>query len=220
MTIYTTTDILTLFIDFSKAFEHLGIKDEELTWFMDYLHNRKATVKLNGRTCELKDWTTGVPQGSILGPLLYILATNKLPEHLPYVKTYMFADDIAILVTHEDLDRANRLLQHTIIELQKLTHDLGLVINDNKTKIIHFRNRGPTNGFKFTFHNHDCLHNTNSNTLCNCEKRIRTVETHKYLGLTLDSRLTWQPHMDNLSRKLRSGNAAIIKLKYYLPAKT
>ena len=223
---------LTLFLDFSKAFDilsheviinnlkRIGLKGTELEWFKDYLKDRQATVRLNNSLCKTKLWAHGVPQGSKLGPILYIIATNYIPELLKHLKIFMFADDIAIMVTNKDINQARETLKMTIIQIQKATHDLGLVINHLKTKIVHFRAYGPVDRrTKYTFHTHNCLH-TNTTLSCTCAIDIEVVEFHKYLGITLDSRLTWQDHINNVSKNMRQGNAAIKRLKYVLPFPT
>ena len=73
---------------------------------------------------------------------------------------------------------------------------------------------------KFKFHEHDCLHKPLiGDEQCKCDKQIETVEEHKYLGLTIDSRFTWDTHINNVCKKIRSGGAAIMKLKNYIPVK-
>ena len=135
------------FLDFSKSFDllshdailnnlkNIGLRDKELKWFEEYLTGRQAAVRLDNHLCNLRQWKHGVPQGSKLGPVLYIITTNEIPKHLPEVQIFSYADDIAILVSSSDIDVANRRMKETIRRIQQLTHDLGLVINNKKTKI-------------------------------------------------------------------------------------
>ena len=230
--LHLNKQIFVLYIDFSKAFDvlshtlilsslsQIGIQGKELDWFRDYLTNRRATVRLNDVVGDCKAWKFGVPQGSKIGPILYILATNRIPDMIKDGEIFMFADDIAITTTSDNAESASKKMKSLIRLVQKLTHDLGLVINVTKTKVMHIRNRGPKYSLtKFTYHTHECLHK-NDFEVCTCDTTIDMTEEHKYLGLVIDSRLTWQIHIDDIGKKIRAASAVIQKLKYNLPQKT
>lgn len=142
-----------------------------------------------GQTSEKVNWDHGVPQGSLLGPLLYIIATNLITELLnrDSSKIFMFADDIAIIVSNKKVQDAVQEMKKTIKYLQQITHDLGLTINMEKTKFMHVRSRGTsTLNENFKYHEHPCLHLENIN--CTCSKTIDFTEQHKYLGVQIDSK--------------------------------
>ena len=109
-----------IFIDLRKAnytvkhdilllkLEHYGIRVNMLNWFKSYLSNRKQYVFLNGESSEVKDITYGVPQGSVLGPLLFLLYINDLPNISKVLDFYLFADDTNIYYESDNLDKLDR----------------------------------------------------------------------------------------------------------------
>ena len=111
-----------IFIDLRKAFdtvnhailltkmEHYGIRGLALDWFKSYLTNRKQYVYINGESSQLKDVTCGVPQGSVLGPLLFLIYINDLPNISKDLQFFLFADDTNIYYEAESPKNWNRLL--------------------------------------------------------------------------------------------------------------
>ena len=106
-----------IFIDLKKAFDtvnhaillqklkHYGIRNKALAWFKSYLTNRKQYVSLNGCDSDIKDINCGVPQGSVLGPILFLLYINDLPNISKKLKFFLFADDTNIY--YEDANLKN-----------------------------------------------------------------------------------------------------------------
>ena len=110
-----------LFLDLSKAFDTIGhgilleklilygVGGNEHSWFTDYLFRRPQHVEQNNIRSETKFITSGVPQGSILGPLLFIVFFNDLPDHLTYCEIFQYADDTVILYADKDIDRIEKM---------------------------------------------------------------------------------------------------------------
>ena len=111
-----------VFIDLKKAFdtvnhkillqklEHYGIRDCSLSWFESYLTNRKQYVSVNGKDSDIKSITCGVPQGSVLGPLLFLLYINDLPNISNKLKFFLFADDTNIYLESADIKHLERTM--------------------------------------------------------------------------------------------------------------
>ena len=96
-----------------------GVHGTELKWFNDYLHDRQQSVKIGE---VLSDWTSvrcGVPQGSILGPLLFILYINDLPVVVKHSKLRMYADDTSLTVVKGDKRELEDCLMEDLIQINK-----------------------------------------------------------------------------------------------------
>ena len=114
-----------------------GLADTELTWFSSYLTDRKQFVSINKSSSPLLNITLGVPQGSILGPLLFILYINDLPLSSKFL-SLLFADDTTLLLTHTNI---NKLIEMANVEFRKICKFFRvnkLVLHPDKTKFILF----------------------------------------------------------------------------------
>lgn len=118
---------------------------------------------------EKLDWDTGVPQGSMLGPILYLVSVNTLPSCISkYSNVYLFADDTTLVVGNKDLRIAQTKIQNDYVNLQKWSHDHGLSINKSKTKCLQITRTGfYDNQIKILHHSHECLHGKLKNCKCN-----------------------------------------------------
>ena len=178
---------IAIFMDLSKAFDtinhptilyklrHYGISDNELNWFQSYLSNRKQLVCLDDYTSSLSTITTGVPQGSILGPLLFLIYVNDLSSSSTNTKCIMYADDTSLLIPYKLNSCCTIATQTDFINNElKYVYDWlcanKLSLNTNKTKymIFHFTQRK--------------LSNNDIPSIKIHEKQIERVETFKFLG--------------------------------------
>ena len=178
-----------IFTDFSKAFdlvphqrfllklESIGVRVKLLKWIESFLTNRRQRVLLDGCISEWTPVTSGVPQGSILGPLLFIIYVNDIPQTLSS-PTHLFADDCAIYCKVSSQPDCQSL-QEDLSRLSEWCQKWQLPLNTKKCKAmcITHKKKPPT----FTYY-------INNNTL-------EWVDTFKYLGI-LDSRLKWQAQVE------------------------
>ena len=103
-----------VFVDLEKAFDtvnhqillsklkHYGLRDKSLEWFTSYLSNRSQQVSVNGELSQSNQVTCGVPQGSILGPLLFLIYINDMHKAIKHSSVYHFADDTNLLYSHKN----------------------------------------------------------------------------------------------------------------------
>ena len=136
-----------MFLDLSKAFNlidhsifkfklaHIGILDHALHWFDNYLTGRTQTVCVNETSSEPMDLNFGVPQGSVLGPLLFLIFINDLPNCVKQSKIVLYADDTALFFANKDVMTIERALQEGLNSLNNWFHENGLTVNCSKTNV-------------------------------------------------------------------------------------
>lgn len=131
---------------------------------------------------------------------------------------YQYADDTCLIASHRDLLTATRFMQNDFTQVAKWAHDAGLVMNTGKTKIIHVHSSHlPADcSFKIFAHSHNCLHSPTPN--CSCPE-IEQLSQHTYLGLIVDNRFNWQPHINAICDKLRAILAKFYIIKPKVPYK-
>jgi hypothetical protein len=224
--------ILALFVDFSKAFdtinhqkllqalESIGIRGIALDWFRNYLTDRFMEVHVNGHVSEERHCDSGVPQGSILGPTLFLIYVNFMSKCHIYCFIFSYADDTVLLAVHFNIRVAHAMLQSDFNSLLRWNHDKELVINSSKTKIVHIctpHNHEKDFPINIIYHDFNCIHTMAELTDCECSGKIECVNTYEYLGLTVDRHFSWKYHIDKLCNRLRSCSSRLYILKHVLP---
>ena len=212
-----STDTIGVFLDMSKAFDKVwhnglisklqsyGIKPKLLNLLKSYLSSRKQRVILNGVTSTWKPIKSGVPQGSVLGPLLFLIFINDLPDNL-LCNPKLFADDVSLNAIMYDKDKCTKDLNDDLNRLYEWSSKWKMVFNPDPTKPaekVVFTNRISTAYETVSYSGVD----------------VKTVDHHKHLGLILDSKMNFTEHIDSKIAKANQGIGIIKRLYYYLPRK-
>ena len=203
-----------IFIDLRKAFdtvnhdilltklEHYGIRDMALEWFKSYLSNRKQYVSINGESSELMDISCGVPQGSVLGPLLFLIYINDLPNISEVLKFYLFADDTNIYYEAESTKKLETVINKELKKLYTWLNVNRLSLNIEKTNFIVFHPYNKPIKELITLKIH--------------KKAISEKDHIKYLGVMIDSTLTWKSHIDKVSKSISRALGLLYKIRPFV----
>ena len=143
-----------VFIDLRKAFDtvdhtllirklkHIGLSEAVINWFSSYLSLRTAVTSINNITSSPKPVTVGVPQGSILGPLLFLIFINELPQCLKHCKSILYADDTLIYYTARTETELQDKINEDLNSLYQWLNNNLLTLNYEKTKFMIFARVG------------------------------------------------------------------------------
>ena len=194
------------FIDLSKAFDSInhsnllqklpqyGIKEGELSWFTDYLFHRPAAVSYGKSSSKIAVIQTGVPQGSILGPLLFILFFNDITDVIMGTKTVKYADDSVIYVADKDLKVIKTKLSKDLQTIADWFDENGLIINLKK---------GKTESLLFGTSQTIPTQSEPLDVMYRSSKKINSKQ-YKYLGIEVDSTLNLNTHFEKCLKRASS----------------
>ena len=208
---------LGIFVDLSKAFDTVnhtillskltsfGIQGIYIDWFKSYLHNRKQYISYDDKKSKIKIITCGVPQGSILGPLLFLLYVNDLQQASKIIKPIMFADDTNLFYSNKDL----KLLFKTVnTELERIqiwfnANKLSLNVSKTKYSLFHssvYKDKIPLHLPKLTIN----------------DVAIKREPTMTFLGVLLDENLNWKEHINYIENKISKSMGILYKSRFLL----
>ena len=194
-TIYHTLEqgkeVWIVFLDISKAFdkvwhkgllyklEVIGIQDPLLSWLKSYLSNRKQRVVIEGQSSKWESIKAGVPQGSVLGPLLFLIYINDITKNLQS-DCFLYADDTSILDIVDAPNMSSIKLNNDLTSIKDWASQWLVTINPTKTESIIFSTK------RIKPYHPDLFYEG---------KKIAMVSQHTHLSVTLSSTLSWKAHI-------------------------
>ncbi len=209
-------DVRAVFLDLSKAFDRvwhrgllfklrqLGITGPILSWLESYLSDRHQRVVIDGQSSEWIKTESGVPQGSILGPLLFLVFVNDLVKDIQ-TNIRLFADDTSLFHSITDSHTTELLLNQDLQKISDWATQWLMIFNVLKNEVMTLslrRNRPPQPPLFFN------------------GTPLKEVTEHTHLGLTLSSNMSWKSHVDRVCLRAGQRNNILRKLKFRLPRKT
>jgi hypothetical protein len=171
----------------SKLF-HYGVKNTELSWFKSYLSGRRQCVLMNGKTSTEREISTGVPQGTVLGPILFLLFINDLSTSVSNGIINIFADDVSIYISNTSLSVLNTQMSVIMENVFNWYKRNRLVLSIDKCSCMLIKGK-------------------KNNTVLNLDislngQNLNQVKTMKYLGVIIDEDFTWKPQIAGVCKKL------------------
>lgn len=162
------------------------MKGTSLNWFISYLSNRKQQTSFKGHKSDRIENNLGVPQGSVLGPLLFSLYINDVTTVINHASVNLFADDTLLTTSADNIDDAITKLNEDLINLSQWLKYNKLKLNIDKTKYMIIGNKKLATPSKVKI-----------DGLC-----IEEVSTYKYLGVVLDNKMTFKHNLDYVAKKI------------------
>lgn len=204
-----------VFLDFKKAFDLVNheillkklsiyqIDSNTVAFFNSYLKDRTQSVIVNGISSPQGLVKTGIPQGSVLGPLLFNIYINDLPLCItpPEVSCDMFADDSSLVTSGTDLQRINDKLQLSLTEVSHWCSNNRMLLNPEKTKCMIITTRQKHQRQLLTLN------------LSVEDQVIQQVKEHRHLGILIDNEIKWEAHINSLTKSIAKNVYLLSRLK-------
>ena len=196
------SQIDVVLLDYEKAFDkvshrhlmkkvqHYGICGVTADWISDFLHSRTQSVLVDGQESKESPVTSGVPQGSVLGPLLFLIFINDLPDCISSSSVRLYADDSVVYRHISSPDDSTRL-QKDLDALQEWEVKWLMQFNATKCQVLQVTNKRKPIPASYTIHDHV----------------LEVVSSTKYLGVHIDSKLNFNTHVDTITKKANGTRA-------------
>ena len=211
-----------VFLDLKKAFDtvdhkillsklkNYGISGNAYQWFESYLENRTQKCSTNGSLSSKRVLRCGVPQGTMLGPLLFLLYINDLPNCLSHCNPRMYTDDTHLTYASDNVENIESYLNQDLGNIYSWLRANRLTLNMTKTEFLLIGSRQRQSSL------------TVSPALTINGVKVKQVTNTKSLGIIIDDRLDWsrQPYREKLIKKVASGIGAVKRVRHLVPQTT
>ena len=192
----------------TKKLELYGIKGCNLGWFESYLSNRKQFITYGDKQTNIETITCGVPQGSFLGPLSFLIFVNDLHKMTKYLDPIMFADDTNLFYSHKNIKTLFQIVNSELKLVNEWFLANELLLNAKKTKYVLFhkvpmRDSLPSQLLTMTFNNIE----------------IKRESSIKFLGVIIDENLTWKSHIEVVENKISKNIGVLYRASHLLDFK-